>query len=157
MAAAITESYFSQFWRSQSLIQVQGDSVSCERSLPSLSISWLSSHCILTWPFCSCSLREEDEPSGVSSFNDINPVRSGPTFMTSINLNYFLVVPSPNILWVRVSTYEFDMNTYTHAMMQTMWGHKESLTTAWQGLGIRCDITWITSLGFSQWGIQVVS
>ena len=45
-----------------------------------------------------------EELSGVSSYEDTNPIRKGPTFMTSLRLNYLL--RSPISMVVRASIYE---------------------------------------------------
>ena len=40
--------------------------------------------------------------SGVSSYKDTSPIRSGPTLMTSCNLDFFLKTLSPNVVTLRV-------------------------------------------------------
>ena len=45
-----------------------------------------------------------EELSGVSSYEDTNPIRKGPTFMTSLSLNYLL--RSPISMVVRASICE---------------------------------------------------
>lgn len=56
-----------------------------------------------------------------SPYKATNPIRLGPQFMTSLNLNYFIKVLAPNTitLWARVSIYTLGRDTNTQSIISS--------------------------------------
>ena len=84
------------------MIKVIANLVPGEGRRPGLQTS--VTFCVLAWPFFSgyaCvqgerqrgkqTDRETDtKKSGISSYKDTNPIKPGPHYMTTFNINYFL-------------------------------------------------------------------